>query len=106
MLNTTSQWQDPEILIFCYNEQLGHMLKPLVLKFRSELSVRLRDTYNGIPYFITKKQVPAKLKPIVVAYPAGFSLMSTREALSLVPIDFPGLFSTHICSIHKSRAQN
>ena len=34
------------------------MLKPLVSKFRSDLSVRLRD--------IAVKQVPAKLKPIVV----------------------------------------
>ena len=33
------------------------MLKPLVLKFRSDLSVLLRD--------IVEKQVPAKLKPIV-----------------------------------------
>ena len=33
------------------------MLKPLVPKFRSDLSVRLRD--------IVEKQVPAKLKPIV-----------------------------------------
>ena len=60
MLNITSQWQDPEILIFVirvYYEKLGHMLKPLVPKFRSDLSVRLRD--------ITEKQVPAKLKPIV-----------------------------------------
>ena len=33
MLNVTSQWQDPEILIFVkrvYYEKLGHMLKPLV----------------------------------------------------------------------------
>ena len=33
------------------------MLKPIVPKFRSDLSVRLRD--------IAEKQVPAKLKPIV-----------------------------------------
>ena len=37
-------------------EKLGHLLK-LVLKFRSDLSVHLKD--------IAKKQVPAKLKPIV-----------------------------------------
>ena len=36
------------------------MFKPLVPKFRSDLSVRLRD--------IAEKQVPAKLKPIVVFY--------------------------------------
>ena len=34
------------------------MLKPLVPKFRSDLSVRLKD--------IAEKQVPVKLKPIVV----------------------------------------
>ena len=61
MLNITSQRQDPEILIFCYirvyHEKSGHMLKPFVPKFRSDLSVRLRD--------IAEKQVPTKLKPIV-----------------------------------------
>ena len=41
-----------------YYEKLGYMLKPLVPKFRSDLSVRLRD--------ITEKQFPAELKPIVV----------------------------------------
>ena len=38
MLNITSQWQDPEILIFVirvYYEKLGRMLKPFVPKFRS-----------------------------------------------------------------------
>ena len=34
------------------------MLKPLVPKFHSDLSVRLRD--------IAEKQVPVKLKPILV----------------------------------------
>ena len=34
------------------------MLKPLVSKFHSDLSIRLKD--------IVEKQVPAKLKPIVV----------------------------------------
>ena len=61
MLNIASQWRDPEILIFvlrvCY-EKLGHILKPLMPKFRSDLSFRLRD--------IAENQVPAKLKPIVV----------------------------------------
>ena len=62
MLNITSQWRDPEILIFvirAYYEKLGHILKPPVPKFRSDLSVRLKD--------IAEKQVPAKLKPIVEA---------------------------------------
>ena len=36
------------------------MLKPLVSKFRSYISVRLRD--------IAEKHVPAKLKPIVGTY--------------------------------------
>ena len=40
-----------------YYEKLGHMLKPLVPKFGSDLSVRLRD--------IAEKQVLANLKPIV-----------------------------------------
>ena len=40
-----------------YYEKLGHVLKPLVPKFCSDLSIRLR--------YIAEKQVPAKLKPIV-----------------------------------------
>ena len=43
-----------------YYEKLGHMLKPLMPKFRSDLSARLR--------YIAERQVPAKLKPIVVFY--------------------------------------
>ena len=46
MFNITSQWQDPEILIFVirvYHEKLGHILKLLVSKFRSDLFVRLGD---------------------------------------------------------------
>ena len=48
MLNITSQWQDPEILIFFFVirvhcEEIGHMLKSLVPKSRSDLSVCLRD---------------------------------------------------------------
>ena len=63
MLSITSQWQDPEILIFffvvrLYHEKLGRVLKNPMSKFCSDLFVRLRD--------ITEKQVPAKLKPIVV----------------------------------------
>ena len=61
--NIRTQLQDPEILIFCYKsnyEKLGHILKPLVPKFRPDLSARLKD--------ISEKQVPAKLKPIVVFY--------------------------------------
>ena len=38
-------------------EKLGHILKPLVFKFRLDLSTRLKD--------IAEKQVPARLKPIV-----------------------------------------
>ena len=61
MLNITSQCQDLEILCFSvirsYYEKLGRMLKPPVSKFRSDLSVRLKD--------IAEKQVPVKLKPIV-----------------------------------------
>ena len=47
MLNITSQWQDPGILIFCHKnilrKKLGRMLKPFEPKFRCDLSVRLRD---------------------------------------------------------------
>ena len=60
MLNITSKWQYPEMLIFVirvYHEKLVHMLKPLVPKFRSDLSLRLRD--------IAEKHVHVKLKPIV-----------------------------------------
>ena len=42
----------------CY-EKLGHMLKTIVPKFRSDLSVRLRD--------MAEKQVLAKLKQMVGA---------------------------------------
>ena len=60
MPNITTQWQEPEILIFlyirAYYEKLG--LKRLVPKFRPDLSTRLKD--------IAEKQVPMKLKPIVV----------------------------------------
>ena len=41
-----------------YYEKIGHILKPLVPTFRPDLSVRFRD--------ITKKQVLAELKPILV----------------------------------------
>ena len=60
MVNLTSQWQDPENLIFCCKsmlQKIGRMLKPLVSKFRPDLSVRSKD--------IAEKQVPGKLKPIV-----------------------------------------
>ena len=59
-LNITSQWQHPDFffVIRVYYEKLGHILKPLVPKFRSDLSVRLRD--------IAEKQVPAKLKSMIV----------------------------------------
>ena len=45
-------------VIRVYYEILGHMLKPIVPKFCLDLWARLKD--------IAKKQVPAKLKPIVV----------------------------------------
>ena len=61
VLSITSQWQDTEILFFfairVYYEKLGHVLKPPLPKFRSDLFVRLRD--------IAEKQVPANLKPII-----------------------------------------
>ena len=58
LFNITRQWQDNEILIFCYKsvsrKKIGHMLKPLAPRFRSEQPVRLRD--------IVEKQVPARLE--------------------------------------------
>ena len=45
------------------------MLKPLVPKFRYDLSISLRD--------IAEKQVPAKLKPIV-AVPARCGCMAAK----------------------------
>ena len=41
LFSIRSQWKDPEIFIFVirvFCEKLGHMLKPLVLKFRPDLS--------------------------------------------------------------------
>ena len=43
-------------VIRVYDEKLGHMLKPLMSKFRHDLSARLKD--------IAEKQVSAKPKPI------------------------------------------
>ena len=60
IFNIRSQWQDHEILILVirmYYLKLDHILKSLVLKFRSDLFARLRS--------IAEKRVPAKLKPIV-----------------------------------------
>ena len=47
------------------------MLKPLKPKFRSALSVRLKN--------IVEKQVPAKLKPKVVPNAVGVSESEKRE---------------------------
>ena len=44
-------------------KKLGHMMKPLVPKFRPDLSARLKD--------IAEKQVPVKLKPIVGSSPSA-----------------------------------
>ena len=56
MLNITIQLQNPEILLLffvmiVYYEKLGRMMKLIVPKFYSDLSVRLRD--------VAEKQVPA-----------------------------------------------
>ena len=66
MLKITSRWQDPEILFYFIVLRVGilqkiaRMLKPLVLKFRPDLCVRLK--------YMAEKEVPAKLKPIVPYY--------------------------------------
>ena len=60
MLSIISQWQEPEILIFCYRSVLRKIrshAETLIPKFCTYLSIRLRD--------IAEKQVPAKLKPIL-----------------------------------------
>ena len=44
-------------------KKLGHIIKLLLPKFRSDLFVRVRH--------IAEKHVPAKLKPIVVTVAAG-----------------------------------
>ena len=67
-LSITNQWQDPEILLLffvirVYYKKIGHMLKPLLPKFRSDLSVRLKD--------IAEKQVPEKPKTKVGTEQAG-----------------------------------
>ena len=63
MLSITSQWQESEILIFCYKryttKQIKSHVETTVPKFRPDLSVRLKD--------IAEKQVPVRLKLIVVA---------------------------------------
>ena len=77
MLNIKSQWQDREILIFRYKSilrKIGHILKLLVLKFHSDLSVRSRD--------IAEKQVPAKLKPIVDASNANIEKFQELKPIS------------------------
>ena len=47
-------------VIRVYCEKLGHMLKPLVPKFRRHLFARLTD--------VAEELVPAKLKPIAEIY--------------------------------------
>ena len=66
-LNIRSQLHGSEILFVCfffvmsiYREIIGRILKPLVLEFRPDLMARLKDT--------AERQVPAKLKPIVVLF--------------------------------------
>ena len=72
MFNIRSQWQDCEISIFCNKSTLRKTrlhAETLVSKFRSALSVRLKD--------IAEKQVPMELKPILSAY----YLFQVRENL-------------------------
>ena len=44
MLSIASQWKDPDffLVVRVYYENLGQMLKPVVPKFHSDLSLRLR----------------------------------------------------------------
>ena len=80
IFSITSQWHDPEILIFSYktNEpcdhgKIGHILKPLVPKFHPDLSARLKDIAEK------KKQVPAKLKPMVGTTFRDFNFFSGTD---------------------------
>ena len=60
-VNIMSQWEDPDFFVIReYYENLGHILKPLLPKFGSDLFDRLRN--------IVEKQVPARLKPMVEAH--------------------------------------
>ena len=67
------------------------MLKPLVPKLRSGLSVRLRD--------IAEKQVPAKLKPIVHSLAELLklrTLLNDFVYLLLTSIDFETLVESRM----------
>ena len=78
MLNITSRWQNPEILIFVarvYYEKLGHMLRLVVPKFRSNLFVHLRD--------IAEKPIP---ETIVVCRLSRGSYSQVVESL-VIPVD-------------------
>ena len=67
-------------VISVHHGKSGHILKPPVTKFRSDLSVRSRDN--------AEKQVPAKLTPMVVVRPVksenfnqGFGLLDSFQFL-------------------------
>ena len=59
-----------------YYEKLGHMLKPLVPKFRPDLRVRLKD--------IAEKQVPARLKPIVPTWSFMYRVFGRKLAREIL----------------------
>ena len=64
MLNITSQWQDPEILILFYksiSRKIRSHDETTCAQVSFDLSVHIRD--------ISEKQVPANLKPMVNLLP-------------------------------------
>ena len=78
MLNITSQWQDR--VFFCYKSilrKIRSVAEPRVPKFRSDLSDRLKD--------IAGKQVPAKLKPIVVSCWSNLTLTISQWTIPSSP---------------------
>ena len=56
IFNIRSQWQDPEIMIFCYKSILWKIRSHAETQCAQDIA-RLKD--------IAEKQVPAKLKQIV-----------------------------------------
>ena len=84
-----SQWQDPEILFFCYKSILrkirSHAETPYAWshgetpydQFRPDLSVCLRD--------IAEKLVPAKLKPIVGCPQLKIIVILSLTGLPILP---------------------
>ena len=77
-------------MLLKYDEKIGHILDPLVAKYRPDLFARLRD--------IGEKQVPANLKPIVDYALGGFHGHANfrNQCYQLLSINLEG----HITFLH------